>query len=57
MTVKWTPAMQAWLDETMSRATPLTILQEDSIKSEFRKVKLDPESPTTHKTTPSCANN
>jgi hypothetical protein len=57
VTVKWTPAMQAWLDETMSRATPLTILQEDSIKSEFRKVKLDPESPTTHKTTPSCANN
>lgn len=37
----WSPEMQAWLDETMSRATPLTITQEDQIKSEFRKVKLE----------------
>ncbi|MCQ4119852.1 hypothetical protein [Rhodococcus tibetensis] len=39
---EWTPEMQAWLEETMSRSTPLTITQEDVIKSEFRKVKLDP---------------
>jgi hypothetical protein len=37
----WTPEMQAWLDETMSRATPLSITQEDRIKSEFRKVRLE----------------
>ncbi|MFC9833181.1 hypothetical protein ACFVKB_05045 [Rhodococcus sp. NPDC127530] len=40
-TATWTPAMQDWLDETMSRATPLAITQEDRIKSEFRKVKLE----------------
>ena len=40
-TAAWTPAMQDWLDETMSRATPLTITQEDQIKSEFRKVRLE----------------
>lgn len=40
----WSPAMQAWLDEVMSRSKPLTVFQLDAIKSEFRKVKI--ETPT-----------
>lgn len=41
MTSEWTPEMQAWLDETMSRATPPTIFQENAVKAEFRKVRLN----------------
>ncbi len=33
--------MQAWVDEALSRATPLTIFQETVIKAAFRTVKLD----------------
>ncbi|WP_175420468.1 hypothetical protein [Rhodococcus sp. SGAir0479] len=40
MTTEWTPAMQAWLDQTLARATPLTIFQENAVKAEFRKIAL-----------------
>ena len=32
----WTPAMQAWLDETMSRSKPPTIRQLDIVRNAFR---------------------
>lgn len=35
---EWTPAMQEWLDETMSRSKPLTANQIDVIKREFKRV-------------------
>lgn len=37
---RWTPDMQQWLDEALSRATPLTVFQENAVKVEFRKIDL-----------------
>lgn len=34
----WTPAMEKWLEETMSRSKPLTAYQIDVIKREFKRV-------------------
>ncbi|MDG3012493.1 hypothetical protein G4X40_20340 [Rhodococcus sp. D2-41] len=32
----WTPAMTDWVDEALSRATPLTVEQLDRVKAAFR---------------------
>ncbi|WP_332519172.1 hypothetical protein [Speluncibacter jeojiensis] len=33
----WTPQMQAWVDETLSRSRPLTVRQMDVIRAESRR--------------------
>lgn len=38
MNVELSPAEQAWIDEAMSRAKPLTVRQIDLIHSELRRV-------------------
>ncbi|KXX59428.1 hypothetical protein [Rhodococcus sp. LB1] len=38
-TVEWTPAMEAWLQEALSRSKPLTVRQLDTILPLFRKVR------------------
>jgi hypothetical protein len=35
--VEWTPAMQAWLDEVMSRSKPLSVRQLDLVRSLARE--------------------
>lgn len=40
MKVEWTPEMQAWLDEVMSRSKPLSVRQLDIIRPLARRVAI-----------------
>lgn len=41
MSAEWTPAMQAWLEETMSRSRPLSVRQLDIIRPLISEVASD----------------
>ena len=37
---RWTPEMQKWLEETMSRSKPLSVRQLDVVRTAFRKAAV-----------------
>jgi hypothetical protein len=40
-TAEWTPAMQAWLEEAMSRSRPLSVRQLDLIRPLISEAAAD----------------